>query len=212
MHLHRSFGRLWSIAPGISNKNTGPVNPSNGVEVRTNPVVAEMRDRVRLWYLLFICDQYLSILYNRDPLLRSDTEIAISWEAYLQRDVQRDDITDSDVRIVSQVSLLLIMSQIRDTLGSDLEIRVPQILGNQIAYYSRQLDKWFTRFSAMFKPDPYIGDFPLPWPATALPIQQTLPGPPSPQGSARGSYPTTIHDSSQYGARHGDLHLRDDSV
>lgn len=144
VHLHRSFGRLWSI-PGSSSATTG-----------SNTAVAEMRDRVRLWYLLFICDQHLSILHNRDPLLRSDTEIAISWEAYLRR----DDVTDSDVRIVSQVALLLIMSQVRDILGSDSETRVPQTLANQIVHYSRQLDRWFTRFSAMFNPDPYIGDFP----------------------------------------------------
>ena len=156
VHLHRSYGRLWSISPKLHSNSTSPANSSNTVEATPNPAVTGMRDRVRLWYLLFICDQHLSILHNRDPLLRSDTEIAISWEAYLRR----DDITDSDVRIVSQVSLLLIMSQIRDILGSDLETRMPQTLANQIAYYSRQLDKWFTRFSTMFKPDPHIGDFP----------------------------------------------------
>ena len=142
VHLHRSFGRLWSCSG----------------DARSNPAAAEMRDRVRLWYLLFICDQHLSILHNRDPLLRSDTEIAISWEAYLRR----SDVTDSDVRIVSQVALLLIMSQVRDVLGcdSDTETRIPQTMANQIVHYSRQLDKWFTRFSSMFKPDPFLGDFP----------------------------------------------------
>lgn len=142
VHLHRSFGRLWSCSG----------------DARSNPGVAEMRDRVRLWYLLFICDQHLSILHNRDPLLRSDTEIAISWEAYLRR----SDVTDSDVRIVSQVALLLIMSQVRDVLGcdSDTETRIPQTMANQIVHYSRQLDKWFTRFLSMFKPDPFLSDFP----------------------------------------------------
>lgn len=159
VHLHRSFGRLWSIAPKTHSNSTSPTDPSSGVsatEANAQAAVTEMRDRVRLWYLQFICDQHLSILYNRDPLLRSDTEIAISCEAYLRR----DDINDTDVRIVSQVSLLRIMSQIRDILGSDLETRVPQSLANQVAYYSRQLDKWFTRFSALFKPDQYVGDFP----------------------------------------------------
>lgn len=148
VHLHRSFGRLWSVSHKDSPESS---NDDGGVDA-----VPEMRDRVRLWYLLFICDQHLSILHNRDPLLRSDTEIAISWEAYLRR----DDITDSDVRIISQVALLLIMSHVRDVLGPDQETRIPQTLANQIVYYSRQLDKWFTRFSALFKPDPYIGDFP----------------------------------------------------
>ncbi|KAI9927834.1 hypothetical protein ASPWEDRAFT_69797 [Aspergillus wentii DTO 134E9] len=150
IHLHRSFGHIWNMANG------GPVTTPGSTSHGPSPSMAEMKDRVRLWYLLFICDQHLSILHNRDPLLRSDKEIAMSWEAYLKR----EDSKDTDIRIVSQVALLLIMSQVRDLLGSDQETRVPQTLANQIVHYSRQLDKWFTRFSALFKPDPCIGDFP----------------------------------------------------
>lgn len=150
MRLHRSFDHLSSqpnprLLPG-SAKEPAPTPSETGA----------MKDRVRLWYLIFISDQHLSILHNRDPLLRSDKEIALSWETFLAR----EDTTDSDVRIISQVALLVIMSQVRDLLGSDQEARVPQSLSNQILHYSRQLDRWFTKFSALFKPDPYIGDFP----------------------------------------------------
>ncbi|OJJ48180.1 hypothetical protein ASPZODRAFT_1536236 [Penicilliopsis zonata CBS 506.65] len=142
MRLHRSFEHLW--VPSSSHLPLG------------TPPSTEVKDRVRLWYLIFISDEHLSILHNRDPLLRSDKEIATSWESYLKR----DDASDSDVRLVSQVALLLIMSQVRDLLGSDQETRLPHVLVNQIVQSSRQLDKWFTKFSALFKPDPYIGDFP----------------------------------------------------
>lgn len=118
--------------------------------------VGAIKDRVRLWYLIFISDQHLSILHNRDPLLRNDKEIAMSWETFLSR----DDTTDSDIRLISQVALLVIMSQVRDLLGSDKEARLPQSLSNQITHYSRQLDRWFAKFFAIFKPDPNIGDFP----------------------------------------------------
>jgi hypothetical protein len=149
MRLHRSFEHL-----------SVPTDPRlmPGTHVASQPLhdASALRDRVRLWYLTFISDQHLSILHNRDPLLRSDKEIALSWETLLTR----DDATDCDVRIISQVALLVIMSQVRDLLGSDQETRVPQSLSNQISHYSRQLDRWFTKFSALFKPDPYIGDFP----------------------------------------------------
>lgn len=145
MRLHRSFDHL----------TTPPLVDGSAATAAASESSA-MKDRVRLWYLIFISDQHLSILHNRDPLLRSDKEIALSWETFLAR----DDTTDSDVRIVSQVALLVIMSQVRDLLGSDQESRVPQSLSNQIIHYSRQLDRWFTKFSALFKPDPYIGDFP----------------------------------------------------
>ncbi|KAJ5912433.1 hypothetical protein N7504_001316 [Penicillium tannophilum] len=151
MRLHRSFDHLFN--PGAPRST--PTHNSNSPIPTHNDTIA-VKDRVRLWYLIFIADQHLSILHNRDPLLRSDKEIALSWESFLAR----EDTTDSDIRLISQVALLVIMSQIRDLLGSDQESRVPQSLSNQIIHYSRQLDRWFNKFSAIFKPDPYIGDFP----------------------------------------------------
>ncbi|KAJ5994915.1 hypothetical protein N7481_001892 [Penicillium waksmanii] len=148
MRLHRGFDHLAKpIDPRLLSTENVPTSA---------PEIDALKDRVRLWYLIFITDQHLSILHNRDPLLRSDKEIALGWETFLAR----EDTTDSDVRIISQVALLVIMSQVRDLLGSDQESRVPQSLSNQIIHYSRQLDRWFTKFSALFKPDPYIGDFP----------------------------------------------------
>ncbi|OQD84945.1 hypothetical protein PENANT_c011G06119 [Penicillium antarcticum] len=149
MRLHRSFDHLSvPIDHRLVTSINGNIQPLHDTAAR--------QDRVRLWYLIFISDQHLSILHNRDPLLRSDKEIALNAEAFLAR----EDTTDCDVRIISQVSLLVIMSQVRDLLGSDQETRVPQSLSNQITHYSRQLDRWFTKFSALFKPDPRIGDFP----------------------------------------------------
>ncbi|KAJ5883422.1 uncharacterized protein N7473_010308 [Penicillium subrubescens] len=149
MRLHRSFDHL-----------STPMDPRllpRGAHALSTPIeVAAMKDRVRLWYLIFISDQHLSILHNRDPLLRNDKDIAMSWETFLAR----DDTTDSDIRLISQVALLVIMSQVRDLLGSDKEARLPQSLSNQITHYSRQLDRWFAKFLAIFKPDPNIGDFP----------------------------------------------------
>lgn len=116
----------------------------------------ESADRIRLWYLLFVCDQHLSILHNRDSLLRSDKTITVGWESYLQR----AGAVQSDVRIVSQVSLLLIMSEVRAILGADGETQMTQVLVDQIFNYSRQLDRWFAKFSALFQPNAYIGDFP----------------------------------------------------
>lgn len=150
MRLHGSFNHLSIPIDPASDQDRG--------DAALMPASSETnasKDRVRLWYLIFISDQHLSTLHDRDPLLRSDKEIALGWETYLAR----EDTTDSDVRIVSQVALLVIMSQVRDLLGSDQESRVPQSLSNQIIHYSRQLDRWFTKFSALFKPDPHIGEY-----------------------------------------------------
>ncbi|KAL4889026.1 hypothetical protein BDV59DRAFT_205607 [Aspergillus ambiguus] len=145
MRLHRSFEHLLGLrAPSSVPSPSSTASPS------------ELSDRVRLWYLLFVCDQHLSVLHNRDPLLRSDNQIAVSWESYLDR----AEATESDVRILSQVSLLLIMGQVRDVLGSDNETQLPQALSSQILGFSRQLDRWFSKFSSLFVTNSHIGDFP----------------------------------------------------
>lgn len=145
MRLHRSFEHLLGLR-----SITSVPSPSSAA------APSELSDRVRLWYLLFVCDQHLSILHNRDPLLRGDNQIAVSWESYLHR----AEATESDVRILSQVSLLLIMGQVRDVLGSDTETQLPQALSSQILGFSRQLDRWFSKFSSLFVTNAHIGDFP----------------------------------------------------
>ncbi|KAJ5535282.1 hypothetical protein N7527_001536 [Penicillium freii] len=150
MRLHRSFDALFEDRTGLG---SGPM-PSEPSPSMQN--LSAATDRVRLWYLLFVCDQHLSILHNRDSLLRSDKGIAVGWELYLHR----AETTESDVRILSQVSLLLIMGQVRDVLGSDNQTPLPPALASQILNYSRQLDKWYTKFSALFVTNAFIGDFP----------------------------------------------------
>lgn len=117
---------------------------------------AKMTDRLRLWYLLFICDQHLSILHNRDALLRSDRVVNIDLQSYLSH----PDTTQDDIRILSQVNLLIIMSEMRDTLGGDYETQVPQVLFSQINNYARRLDHWFNKFSLLFQPNQQIANFP----------------------------------------------------
>ena len=150
IRLHRSFDALFEDRTG---SGSGPMPSVTSPSMQN---LSAATDRVRLWYLLFVCDQHLSILHNRDSLLRSDKGIAVGWELYLHR----AETTESDVRILSQVSLLLIMGQVRDVLGSDNQTPLPPALAGQILNYSRQLDKWYTKFSALFVTNAFIGDFP----------------------------------------------------
>ena len=94
---------------------------------------------MRLWYLFYICDQHLSILYGRTPTLRNQGPIQ-NCEAYLPAVPASSD----DVRIISQVSLLRILSAVADTFGSNIECRVPIVFKPQLENFVRQLDGWVT--------------------------------------------------------------------
>lgn len=140
--LHRLFRQ--AVSPGESSVGLSSLRPDECV------------DRVRLWYLLFISDQHMSVMHNRDSLLRVDRDITNEWELFLERPNRED----NDIRILSQTSLLLIMGQVRDTLGMEPNERLATSMATQLKSFSRRLDKWHGKFVALFRPNNAIGGFP----------------------------------------------------
>lgn len=58
--------------------------------------------------------------------------------------------THQDVRLMSQVSLVFVMSQIRDTFSSEGTQPLPKPLKVHFANFGQVLDSWFSRFADMF--------------------------------------------------------------
>ncbi|GIZ41883.1 hypothetical protein CKM354_000517200 [Cercospora kikuchii] len=146
LKLHRNFLRL--TEPAL----LAATSPGSVVDI------TEIRDRVRLWYLLYICDQHLSILHNRDRILRQEKEAVENRELFI---AGGEPVTAQDVRVMSQVCLLVIMGQVRDVFGSESIKPVSRTLTVQLAHFARELDAWYARWSSIFEPDKHIGSFPL---------------------------------------------------
>lgn len=138
----------------------------------------QARDRIRLWYLLYVCDQHLSILHNRDCILRPEKDAIESRELFV---VGESSMPSQDIRIMSQVFLLFIMGQIKDVFGSEQSKPLGKSSVVQLSHFARELDQWYSRWSQIFgkwdslniidyfpaysfdttEPDNYIGSFPL---------------------------------------------------
>lgn len=132
IELQKSFYAIVTkTAPG-SNPPSEPANPN------ASSLAIEC---MRLWYLFYICDQQLSILYGRTPTLRNQETIQ-KCESYLAA----VPASTSDIRIVNQVSLLCILSAVTDTFGSNVERRVPVVFKTQLDNFIRQLDCWATHW------------------------------------------------------------------
>ncbi|UNI24549.1 hypothetical protein JDV02_010284 [Purpureocillium takamizusanense] len=114
------------------------------------------RDRVRLWYTLYMCDQHLSVLYNRDSLIRRDRDILDKRGLFLAA----EDATMHDLRVVAQVSLLLCMSRMKETFGSEYPTRVSEALAPQIPVFVDELEQWLAHFPPQFRQEPGTGEFP----------------------------------------------------
>jgi hypothetical protein len=96
-------------------------------------------DCMRVWYLFYICDQHLSILYGR-PSTIGEQESITNWEKYLAA------IPTSimDQRLASQVALLLILDQVLKLFGTNVDLRIPTLFKAQLDNFNHQLDQWVT--------------------------------------------------------------------
>ncbi|THY05216.1 hypothetical protein D6D02_07761 [Aureobasidium pullulans] len=115
-------------------------------------------DCLRLWYMLYICDQHLSILYGRPTTIRIDDPSLQGWERYLEVRVA----VEQDRRTASQVALMVIMGTIReffDRHSRDTQT-LPQNLTEHINSFDRQIDRWVETWYQHLKRRDDIGDWP----------------------------------------------------
>lgn len=158
--LHRYFHRLTEDSPATNSiSQTYSAGLGDGGVLRDPR--DDARDKVRLWYLLFISDRHLSILHNRDSLIRQEKDAIEHRDSFLAADRSGSPASNLDIRLISQVSLLVIMGQIRDVLGSERARPTPKTSVVQFAHFAHELDQWFGRWSPRFEPDEHIGAFPL---------------------------------------------------
>lgn len=102
-------------------------------------------ERLRLWYMFYICDQHLSVLYGRQPVIQDQDSIR-EWESYLA--VVPESVPDR--RIASQVALLRILNVVSRLFGLDLERRLPVIFKTQLGSFIEELDQWVTDWLARY--------------------------------------------------------------
>jgi hypothetical protein len=126
----------WTLS-GYAIRRATEVNLSNNYHRVIADNNEEAMDCLRIWYILYICDHHLSILYGRPSIVREDASIS-GWEALLKTPV----FTESDKRLVSQMALLIIMSNVRELFGPDTGEPIPRAFGQQLTNFSRQIDSW----------------------------------------------------------------------
>lgn len=145
----------WSVS-GLAIRRALEVDLQNtfgGVDILARPDAdadlegARTRDletaaeRMKLWYLLYICDQHLSILYARTPMLGGQQSIR-NFETYLNA------IPDwvCNQRIMSQVSLLRILRAVSDLFGVDSNERIPAVFRSQLDRFNAEIDAWAAKW------------------------------------------------------------------
>lgn len=135
----------WTLS-GMAIRRATEINLSGNYQRVLMEGGEDAADCLRLWYSLFICDRNLSTLYSRQTLVCEDASIQ-GWEQFLKTPMA----TDHDKRLMSQVSLHLILASIHELFGPDNGVMIPPAFSMQIAHYSRQLDHWVGVWSTTLK-------------------------------------------------------------
>ncbi|VUC22730.1 unnamed protein product [Clonostachys rosea] len=110
---------------------------------------------LRVWYLFFVCDHHMSILYGRPSSFGVQAAVN-NWERYFK--AMPKSITDT--RISSQIKLLLILEKVTQLLGPDIHARTPLIFKTQLELFDQQLDQWVASWTACYEQHERIGDYP----------------------------------------------------
>ncbi|KAJ0123746.1 hypothetical protein J7T55_012215 [Diaporthe amygdali] len=147
----------WEVS-GCAIRRAAEFNLIRHFKKATEEGSEDSADYVRLWYVLHICDQHLSTLYGRQPIIREDLAIQ-GWKTFMAQSPPKT--MSEDTRLASQVALVNIIHAIRDLFGPDTGDPVPQVYSMQITQFSRQLDQWVGHWSgAVIEHHERIGTFP----------------------------------------------------
>ncbi|KAF2677596.1 hypothetical protein K458DRAFT_319326 [Lentithecium fluviatile CBS 122367] len=145
----------WTLS-GYAIRRATEINLSSNYQHVLSSGNAEAMGWMRIWYVLYICDHHLSILYGRHSIVREDAIIS-GWEHLLKTPA----FTEADKRLVSQMALLMIMSNVRELFGPDTGEPVPHAFGPQLVNFSRQIDQWMGYWSTeLLQHHQFLGKFP----------------------------------------------------
>ena len=126
----------WTIS-GYAIRRAMEINLSSSYQRVLASGDEDSMECIRLWYVLYICDRHLSILYGRPSIVRDEVSIT-GWEALMRTPA----FTEADKRLVSQMALLIIMGNARELFGPDTGEAIPKAFAPQLTSFSRQIDHW----------------------------------------------------------------------
>lgn len=114
-------------------------------------------ERARLWYLLYVLDHHFSIAYGRPPVT-AELQAIKEYDVFLNA----PECTTSDRRVLSQVTLFIILSKAYNHFGLEAERLMDAddvtLLTHQ--RFIEDLDRWRYQFRHALNRDAHVGDYP----------------------------------------------------
>lgn len=139
LNLHHAFYKAF-YAPGLT-------------EGERNGYI----EKARVWYLLYVLDHHFSIAYGRPPVTAELLPIK-EYNVF----VNSPSTTLSDRRLISQVSLFVIMSKAYEIFGLEPDRQMPSDDASIMAHmrFTEETRNWRDHWKDALTRDKYVGDYP----------------------------------------------------
>ncbi|KAL5046407.1 hypothetical protein BDW71DRAFT_214664 [Aspergillus fruticulosus] len=115
----------------------------------------EHKEQARLWYLLYTLEHHFSIAYGRPPIIHEDYSITNHHTFILSPSVSQ-----SDLRLHSQVDLFIILTRIYHAFGPDVDLEVPESEFSVIDKFDADLGDWRSAWLPRLAGSRYVGAYP----------------------------------------------------
>ena len=112
-------------------------------------------ESARLWYFLYVCDHHFSIAYGRPPVIH-ENNIITNHVQFLQL----PHVTQSDQRLHSQVAVFIILTDIYNKFGPDVEDNLTEDDLIHVRHFNLRLDQWRSDWQERLAANPHIGTYP----------------------------------------------------
>ena len=116
---------------------------------------SEIHERVRLWYVLYVCDHQFAIAYGRPPIMHDDTAIR-NIETFLSSHWA----TNGDIRLAAQVSLFRILIDAYFLYGCDPGLELAGSDFERIRSFNVSIDQWRLAWQSKSADIPTYGTYP----------------------------------------------------
>ena len=113
------------------------------------------RDKVRLWYVLYVCEHQLSIAYGRPPIIQEDVAIK-----NIEQFLDSPETNPGDIRLSAQVTLFKILTEAYIAYGSDPEQPLTEPDFQRLRMFNFAIEQWRLAWQARSVDSPTIGSYP----------------------------------------------------
>ncbi|KAG8407456.1 hypothetical protein J3459_018488 [Metarhizium acridum] len=110
--------------------------------------------KTRLYYHVYVCDHHTSVLYGRPPMSHECASINCT------KLLETEHAVEDDVRLVSQVKIWSIYSDIFNCFGTETGKPVSPSQLPQLRRFAIALDTWYADWRERFSPNEKVGNYP----------------------------------------------------